>query len=148
MTNGMYSASIACTRLAPAMLGPNAIANGTKNARLQAAATLPKWWCQKIGAISGINAIDSKMPAKGTPHSTDSVAPSRSAARAKPGSAASSPPKAHAREIFMILVSSFFEFMLAPGGAGSIEHSHRPACPADTRPPIQAVDGMSNTWRR
>ena len=30
------------------------------------AETLPKWWCQKEGATSGMTAIDSRMPANGT----------------------------------------------------------------------------------
>ncbi len=41
--NGMYSASSACTTLAAAACVPKASANGTRNSRPQAAATLPKW---------------------------------------------------------------------------------------------------------
>ena len=55
-------------RAAPAA-APKTTANGSRNASAQAAATLPKWWCQNGGASSGISAIDSSMPAKGTPHS-------------------------------------------------------------------------------
>ncbi|MNV43354.1 hypothetical protein D3C71_1350650 [compost metagenome] len=105
ITNGMYSATSACTRLTPAMPGPNVMANGTRNASPQAAATLPKWWCQKIGARSGMRAIDSRMPANGTPQRTDSVLPSMSAARAQPGSAAKRPATASPRESFMGCVS-------------------------------------------
>ena len=50
----MYSARSACTRLAPANPGPKATAKGTRNNNAHPAATLPKWWCQKMGATSGM----------------------------------------------------------------------------------------------
>ena len=71
------------------MPGPNTTANGTRNSRPHAAATLPKWWCQKIGASSGMMAMDSKIPAKGMPHHSGNVLPSISAAMARLGNAAS-----------------------------------------------------------
>jgi hypothetical protein len=77
---GMYSASSACTRPASAVCAPNTPANGSKKASDQAAAILPKWWCQKCGPTSGQTAIDSRMPTKGRPHSADSWRPSSSAA--------------------------------------------------------------------
>jgi hypothetical protein len=36
---------------------------------------LPKWWCQKVGAVSGTSAIESRIPRKGTIQTGDSVAP-------------------------------------------------------------------------
>ena len=77
---GMYSASSACTKPSAATAGPKVSANGTRNASAQAAAILPKWWCQNCGATSGQMAIDSRMPTKGTAHSTDSWLPSSDAA--------------------------------------------------------------------
>ena len=108
ITNGMYSANSACTRLTPATAGPKVMAKGSKNARPQAAATLPKWWCQKMGAKSGMSAIDSRMPANGTPHSTESVLPSMSAAMHRPGNRApaAATQGAARREIFMVLSPS------------------------------------------
>ena len=41
MMNGMYSPTAACASPAAAAPGPKAIANGTKNAKVQPAATLP-----------------------------------------------------------------------------------------------------------
>ena len=92
---GMYSASSACTSPAIAVPAPNTSANGTRNASAQAAAILPKWWCQKCGPASGQMAIDSRMPANGTAHSTDSWLPSSVAACA--GAPAVSTPSSSAR---------------------------------------------------
>ena len=87
--NGMYSASSVCTSACAAVPAPKCRANGSNMASDHPAATLPKWWCQTCGASSGISAIDSSMPAKGTPHSGPSAAPSISAAFAAPAQASS-----------------------------------------------------------
>ena len=50
-------------------------ANGIRKASAQNAEALPKWGCQKLGAVSGTSAIDSRIPRKGTIHTGDSVAP-------------------------------------------------------------------------
>ena len=39
--------------------------NGPAIAAAQKADTLPKWWCQNSGAISGNKAMDNSMQAKG-----------------------------------------------------------------------------------
>src|SRR5690348_6986495 len=73
--NGTYSASSVCTTSCVATPSPKCSANGTRNAATQNAVVLPKWWCQKPGAVTGMTAIDSRMPANGTTHSGDSAAP-------------------------------------------------------------------------
>ncbi len=102
MMKGMYSATNACTRLIPATEDPNITAKGIKNARVQAADTLPKWWCQNDGSSKGISAMDSSKPAKGTPHSGDNWLPSKFAARARPGQTKNKAATAAQRDIFMM----------------------------------------------
>ena len=58
---------------APRPPAPNASANGSRKASAQPSAILPKWWCQSCGASSGSRAIDSSMPANGTPHQADNA---------------------------------------------------------------------------
>src|SRR2546422_4679491 len=45
---------------------PWASTNGTTSTAAQAADTLGKWWCQKVGAARGKSAIDNRMPANGS----------------------------------------------------------------------------------
>ena len=77
MMNGKYSSRAVCSASYRASSKPNRDANGTRNAAAQAALTLPKWWCQKLGASSGKSAIESRMPTNGTAHSRPSSPPSR-----------------------------------------------------------------------
>src|SRR5258708_1771556 len=101
ITKGRYSASSACTRLTRAAPAPNTAAKGSRKASAQAAVNFPKCRCQKWGATSGTRAIDSSMPAKGTPQSTDSWPPSISAARAQEGTQATSSTN-NPRKAFMV----------------------------------------------
>jgi hypothetical protein len=58
--------------------------------------------CQKLGASSGNNAIDSRMPANGTPHSAESWPPLNSAAEASAGSSSNGSAAALGRIFFFM----------------------------------------------
>ena len=73
--NGRYSSNSVWTTSCRARSTPKWAANGIRKASAQKAEVLPKWWCQKLGAVSGTRAIESRTPRKGTIHTGDNVAP-------------------------------------------------------------------------
>ncbi len=80
MMKGKNSALNACSAPLAAVPAPKNTAHGNRNANAQANDTLPKWWCQNTGFISGSNAIDNNKPANGMLHHMLNWLPSSSEA--------------------------------------------------------------------
>ena len=70
-------------------VGPKLAMKGARNSNVQPAVILPKWWCQKSPAMIGSSAMLSRMPANGSAQSRPRLAPSTSAAWARPGRSSS-----------------------------------------------------------
>ena len=67
----MYSSSRVSAARKKAVSTPNTNRQGTRKARPQNTATLPKWCSQKWGTVSGQSAMDSNMHAKGMTQTMD-----------------------------------------------------------------------------
>ena len=107
ITNRMYSGQQRMHQAHARHCGPKVMARAAKR-QAPGRSHLAKVVVPEDGAKSGMSAIDSRMPANGTPHSTDSVLPSISAAMHRPGNRApaAATQSAARREIFMVLSPS------------------------------------------